>query len=164
MKKATIKEFTSKSIAKFGKKFNYSKVKYINSSTPVKLICSVHGEIKYFNNKGLEPANVKILLNVANYDNTLFFERFSTKNNPEIKTLDRAKHIPNDTNCFGWSEHFHKHGATFYNNRTFRLLVNVFGPLDKVKYKQLINRSWRKYKDYAITFEMDCNDSYTWKK
>lgn len=37
-------EFIKKSKEKFGNKFDYSKVEYVNGTTPVVLICSEHGE------------------------------------------------------------------------------------------------------------------------
>ncbi len=121
-------------------------------------------QTKYFYNKGLEPSNVKILLNPEDYDDTLYFRRYGTiGEGTEIKHLEKSKHMPSDTNVYGWSENFHPHGGTYKEN-TCRMLVNVFGPLDKEKYKQLLKRSYDKYKDYAIKFKMDCNDSYTWKK
>jgi hypothetical protein len=121
-------------------------------------------QTKYFYNKGLEPSNVKILLNPEDYDDTLYFSRYGTKQeNAEKKFLEKDKHMPMDTNVYGWSENFHGHGGTYKDN-TCRMLVNVFGPLDKKKYRELVERSYDKYKDYAIKFGMDTNDSYTWKE
>lgn len=40
------KEFTRRSKERFGDKFDYSLVNYINNSTSVTLICEVHGEIQ----------------------------------------------------------------------------------------------------------------------
>jgi len=40
----TKKEFIDKSIKKHGKKYDYSKVNYINVDTKVKIICPEHGE------------------------------------------------------------------------------------------------------------------------
>lgn len=117
-------------------------------------------QVKYFYNKGLEPANVKILLNPEDYDDTLYFCRYGTKGDMvERKFFEKNKHMPADTNVYGWSENFHAHGATYKEN-TCRMLVNVFGPVNKEKYKKLIHRSFKKYKNYAITFEMDTNASF----
>ena len=40
-------KYIQKSIDKFGDRFDYSKVDYNNSSTPVTIICKQHGEFKY---------------------------------------------------------------------------------------------------------------------
>ena len=37
-------KFLEKAKAKFGDKFDYSKVDYINCNTPVTIICPIHGE------------------------------------------------------------------------------------------------------------------------
>ena len=138
----------------------------VRSTGDVPMHCDCPQEqVHNFYNKGLEPSNVKMLLNVEDYDDTLFFQKFATKfekAETQIKHLEKDKHIPHDTNVMGWSENFHGHGAKYNDDKTFRMLVNVFGPLDKKKYKELRDRSWEKYKDYAITFEMDTNDSFTW--
>tara|TARA_Y100000004_G_scaffold196985_1_gene269110 strand:+ start:2124 stop:2900 length:777 start_codon:yes stop_codon:yes gene_type:complete len=141
----------------------------VRSTGEVPMHCDCPPEqVHNFYNKGLEPANVKILLNVEDYDDTLFFQKFGTlheKAETQIKHLEKEKHIPNDTNVMGWSENFHGHGAIYRNDeQTFRMLINVFGPLDKEKYRELRDRSWEKYHEHAITFEMDTNDSYTWQK
>lgn len=112
-------------------------------------------QVKYFYNKGLEPSNIKILLNPEDYDDTLYFRRYGTRNETmEKKFLKKDKHMPCDTNVYGWSENFHGHGGTFKEN-TCRMLINVFGPLDKEKYKRLLEKSYSKYENYAIKFEMD---------
>lgn len=38
--------FIQKSKEKFGNKYDYSKVNYVNSTTPVIIVCPIHGEIK----------------------------------------------------------------------------------------------------------------------
>ena len=43
-RKLTTETFIEKAIAVHGEKYNYSKVEYIDSRTPVKIICPVHGE------------------------------------------------------------------------------------------------------------------------
>jgi hypothetical protein len=45
-KRKTTKEFIEYSILKHGNKYDYSKVKYINAKTKVKIICPKHGEFK----------------------------------------------------------------------------------------------------------------------
>ena len=61
--------FIKKSKERFGDKFNYSKVEYINSNTPVTLICKEHGEFnvdmyKHLHSKdGLCPLCNKITVN-----------------------------------------------------------------------------------------------------
>lgn len=44
--KSDINKFISKAILKHGKKYNYSKVEYINVKTKIKIICSEHGEFE----------------------------------------------------------------------------------------------------------------------
>lgn len=44
-KETIVKEFIAKSKVKFGDKFDYSKMNYIDSKTPITLICKEHGEI-----------------------------------------------------------------------------------------------------------------------
>jgi len=94
-------------------------------------------------NKGLEPSNVKILLNVEDYDDSLYF----TDDNKTI--FLKSTNIPNDTNCFGWSENFYKHGA-IKNVNTNRFLINIFGILNSNEYQKLLHRSIVKYKDKMI--------------
>lgn len=47
-KKLTTEEFIEKSKAVHGDKYDYSKVKYVNSTTRVLLICPIHGEFMAF--------------------------------------------------------------------------------------------------------------------
>lgn len=110
-------------------------------------------QVKFCYNKGLEPANIKVLLNPDQYDDTLFFRRFATKGIDEIKWLTK-NNLPISTNAYGWSEKFHPHGAIF-NQGTNRCIVNVFGILDKREYRRLIDLSLAEYRNYAITFDMD---------
>lgn len=44
MRKLTNKEFIEKTIKKYGNKYDYSKVEYVNNKTKVCVICSLHGE------------------------------------------------------------------------------------------------------------------------
>ena len=39
-------KFKAKAIQKFGDKFDYSTVDYINCSTPITIICKEHGEFE----------------------------------------------------------------------------------------------------------------------
>lgn len=137
----------------------------VNSTTDVPMHCDVPPEqVNCFFNKGAEPANVKILLNPEQYDNTLFFQKYGTdkkSTKPQIKILNSKRNIPENVNVFGWSENFHGHGAKQKEN-TNRMLINIFGPLDKEKYKELVRRSLEKYSDYAITFDLNMNTSWDW--
>ena len=54
MAKLTIEQWIEKAKAKFGDKFDYSKVKYINCSTPITIICPEHGEFNMQPCKHLE--------------------------------------------------------------------------------------------------------------
>ncbi|MBT5215885.1 DUF723 domain-containing protein, partial [Candidatus Woesearchaeota archaeon] len=46
LRKKTTEQFIEESILKHGKKYDYSKVKYVNSNTKVSIICPVHGEFE----------------------------------------------------------------------------------------------------------------------
>ena len=46
MAKLTTEQWIEKAKIKFGDKFNYSKVKYIDCLTPVTIICPEHGEFE----------------------------------------------------------------------------------------------------------------------
>ena len=46
MKKLTTEEVIKRFIEKNGNKYDYSKVNYINTYTPVTIICPIHGEFK----------------------------------------------------------------------------------------------------------------------
>lgn len=54
MAKLTTEQWIEKAKAKFGDKFDYSKVKYINYSTPITIICPEHGEFNMQPCKHLE--------------------------------------------------------------------------------------------------------------
>ena len=45
-KKLTTEEFIEKARRAHGDKYDYSKVDYVNNSTPVTIICKKHGEFK----------------------------------------------------------------------------------------------------------------------
>lgn len=47
-------KFIAKAIAKFGDKFDYSKVEYIDAKTKVKIICPIHGEFEQTPDKHLQ--------------------------------------------------------------------------------------------------------------
>jgi len=46
MKKLTTEEFIKKAREVHGDKYDYSKVEYLNATTPVVIICPKHGEFK----------------------------------------------------------------------------------------------------------------------
>jgi len=139
------------------------------STGPVPPHCDVptHQE-KYFNNKNYEPAQIKMILNIDEYDNTLFFTKYGTSNQrtvpPEIKYFEKEKHMPEGTNSFAWSENFHPHGAEFEDGKTFKVIVNIQGPLDKERHKKLLIKSFKKYKDFVIAFEMGNNETFIWNR
>ena len=41
--RVTTEDFVSKAIEKYGNKYDYSRVKYVNSTTPVEIVCPSHG-------------------------------------------------------------------------------------------------------------------------
>ena len=43
--KITTEEFITRSVAKYGSFYDYSRVSYINAETKVCIICSVHGGV-----------------------------------------------------------------------------------------------------------------------
>ena len=46
MKEKLVQKFLEKAKTKFGDKFDYSKVEYVDSKTPVVIICPIHGEFE----------------------------------------------------------------------------------------------------------------------
>jgi hypothetical protein len=103
-------------------------------------------EQKGMYHKGIDPSNIKIPLNLEDYDNTVYF----IKDDRKIY-VDKEKNIPKTTNVFAWSENNIKHG-TDYNLGTNRILLNVFGVLDTEKYKLLLEKSLKEYEEYVIRF------------
>lgn len=138
------------------------------STGPVPPHCDIPLEqIANFNNKRYEPSQIKMILNTEEYDDSLFFTKYGTWNsklNPEIKYFEKEKHMPEGTNSFAWSENFHKHGAVFEEGKTFKVIVNIQGPIDKERHKEHLKRSFAKYKQNAITFEMGTNETFIWNR
>ena len=125
-----------------------------------------HDQVSKFHNKGLEPSQIKIMLNLEDYDDSLFFLKYGTWGQsliPEIKYFEKEKHMPAETNCFAWSENFHRHGAVFEDNKTYRAIISIQGPLDKEKHKLIIDNSFKKYKHNVVAFEMGNNPTYVWE-
>jgi len=56
-KKLTDKEFIEKAIEVHGDKYNYSRVKYKNAKTKVKIVCSKHGEFEQSPSSHLQGSN-----------------------------------------------------------------------------------------------------------
>lgn len=54
MKKLTQEEFIQKARAVHGNKYDYSKVVYVNSRTPITIICPIHGEFQQIANNHLQ--------------------------------------------------------------------------------------------------------------
>lgn len=135
---------------------------------PVPPHCDIPLEqVSNFNNKRYEPSQIKMILNIDEYDDSLFFVKYgnwNSKLHPEIKFFEKEKHMPEGTNSFAWSENFHKHGAVFEEGKTWKVIVNIQGCLDKERHKAQLQRSWEKYKEHAITFEMGNNDTFIWNR
>ena len=58
----TKEDFIKKAIAKFGNKYDYSKVNYINNHTKICIICPEHGEFEiepnnFIHGKGCQQLN-----------------------------------------------------------------------------------------------------------
>ena len=43
-RKLTQEEFIARAKEKHGDKYDYSKVRYVNASTPVTIVCPIHGD------------------------------------------------------------------------------------------------------------------------
>lgn len=138
------------------------------STGPVPPHCDIPTEqISKFNNKGYEPSQIKMILNTHEYDDTLFFTKYGTSRKsipPEIKYFEREKHMPEGTNSFAWSENFHEHGAEYEEGKTFKVIVNIQGPIDKERHKEILKRSFEKYKNNIVAFEMGNNESFVWNR
>ena len=81
-KKLTAKEFIEKAKKIHGDKYNYSKINYIDSHTPITIICPIHGEFKqsassHLNGSGCPKCKQSHLENeIENFlkDNDIKFE------------------------------------------------------------------------------------------
>jgi len=93
--------FIKKSKEKFGDRFDYSKVVYVNSQTPVTLICKEHGEFSVnmyrhlYSKDGLCPLCNKSSVNCGNRQ-PLLFSRGGVKHLSTEYIIKRCKYIYGD--------------------------------------------------------------------
>lgn len=118
----------------------------INSTEPVPphVDCTPDQLNKF--HQGLDPSTIKILINPDDYDDTLYFKY------EDQQIFLKKENLPKTTNVFAWSENKVKHGA-IYKKGTNRILINVFGILNKEKYKSLLEKSYEQYSQYSIEIE-----------
>lgn len=90
--------------------------------------------------KQVEPNGFKILMNDK------LEKSFFVKIHGKRKFID----LPETTNCFTINEHEILHGAMMPKQDKY--IVSCFGIIDKVKHKNLIDRSLEKYGKYGIYF------------
>lgn len=80
MKKLTKNNFIERSNVIFGNKYDYSKVEYMNNSTPVTIICPIHGEFKKTPNHHLNGQGCPTCAKIARVEKkTLSNEEFIEK-------------------------------------------------------------------------------------
>jgi len=61
-------------------------------------------------------------------------------------------HVPLDTDCFALKSYGSMHGVKKTKDDDNRLLLFIVGWLDKDRHAELVQRSYEKYKDYAVVF------------
>lgn len=61
-------------------------------------------------------------------------------------------YVPEDTDCFALKTYGSMHGVKKTAEDDNRLLLFVVGWLDEQRHKELVERSYAKYKDYAVVF------------
>lgn len=118
----------------------------VNSTGPVPPHVDCGPAQRNLFHQGLDPSTIKILINPDDYDNTLYFKH------RDEKIFLKKENLPKTTNVFAWSENKVPHGA-IYKEGTNRILLNIFGILNKEKYKSLLEKSYSQYNKYAITIE-----------
>jgi hypothetical protein len=93
-----IKDFLIKSNEKHGDYYDYSKVKYVNSQTKVKIICPEHGEFEQLPNGHFKSGCQKCFLGKHNKNETI--EAFLFKANKKHKgyySYDEVKYVDSQT-------------------------------------------------------------------
>lgn len=67
-------------------------------------------------------------------------------------TKHESTYVPEDTDCFALKTYGSMHGVKKTEQDDNRLLLFVVGWLDEERHKELVNRSYVKYKDHAVVF------------
>jgi len=89
-KKLTKQEFVDKAILIHGNKYDYSKVDYVNTITPVIIICPIHGEFKQIPNSHLSGSGcLKCGAKIRSIKKTNTTENFIKKANLSFKRWSR---------------------------------------------------------------------------
>ena len=95
-----------------------------------------------------EPSLLKILLRPQYSINKLYF----TNKDGTEKTMFGLSNYANDTNLYAWSRRTQMHGVHDSTNDTDRIIINIYGNFDKDRYKNLVDKSYQKYKNKVILF------------
>jgi hypothetical protein len=94
-----------------------------------------------FNNEP-EPAGLKVMLTHKGARCFYLSEKAGSPRN--------FIRLPSDTNCFAINERTFFHGAKYLGEPKY--ILSTFGIIDPDKHKEIIERSLKKYADYAIRF------------
>jgi len=86
-RKSTTAEFTSSAIDKHGSTYDYTKIKYINNSTKVDIICQVHGDFEQTAHNHLRGYGCLCCANSSTYSSKAiaWLEGISTKEGLKIQ-------------------------------------------------------------------------------
>lgn len=67
-------------------------------------------------------------------------------------TQHQSSYVPEETDCFALKTYGSMHGVKKTEDDDNRLLLFVVGWLDEQRHRELIQRSYEKYKQYAVVF------------
>jgi len=95
-------------------------------------------------NDEIEPAGLKVLLSYSAQSHKNFYL------SETLTSKKRFINLPTNVNAFAINERTFFHGAKYIKSDKF--ILSSFGVIDKKRHEDLILRSYKKYKDYAIEF------------
>jgi hypothetical protein len=81
LQRQTTEQFIEKAIIKHGRRYDYSKVKYVNNHTKVKIICPKHGVFKQTPNRHLSGDGCAVCVGLQRQTTEQFIEKAVAKHN-----------------------------------------------------------------------------------